>query len=171
MPYATAAAYLQKFGLAEATQALADEESLLTEQLLKDAMAVAEGGAWTGDPTEAEQAAAVSALERLERQLAVTSNFMDGYLRAAVTLPLADADVTVLEDCCMALVRYELHDDSDNATERMDEAAKRWCAWLRDVQAGRVTLSGAGGEAVPSRGRTKVGQAVSGFNWSGFGRA
>lgn len=170
MPYATAAAYLQKFGLSEATQVLADEESLLTEQLLKNAMAVAEGGAWPDGPTEAEKAAAVSALERLERQLAVSSNFMDGYLRAAVSLPLAEAAATVLEDCCLALARHELHDDSDNGTERMDETAKRWCAWLRDVQAGRVTLSTPEGEAVPSRGRVKVGQAASGFNWSGFGR-
>lgn len=170
MRYATAAAYLKKFGTTEAIQALADEENLLTEQLLKDAMAVAGGGAWTGDPSDAEKAAAVSALERLERQLDATSNFMDGYLRSAVSLPLADADVIVLEDCCMALARAELHDDADNATERMDEQAKRWCAWLRDVQAGRVTLSGASGEAVPSRGRTQVGQAASGYDWGGFGR-
>lgn len=168
--YATASAYLQKFGAAEAAQALADEEQLLTEQLLKDAIAVAGGGAWTGAPGDAEKAAGVAGLARLERQLAVSSNFMDGYLRAAVTLPLAPTDATVLEDCCLALVRAELHDDSDNATERMDETAKTWRKWLVDVQAGRVTLSGAEGEALPSRGRVKVGLAASGYDWGAFGR-
>jgi phage gp36-like protein len=166
--YATATAYLQKFGLAEAAQVLADEQALLTEQLLKDA--IAGGGAWTGNPSDAEKAAGVAALARLERQLAVTSNFMDGYLRAAVTLPLAPTDATVLEDCCLALVRCELHDDSDNATERMDETGKTWRKWLCDVQAGRVALAGAGGEALPSRGRVKVGQATSAYDWNSFGR-
>lgn len=170
MPYATATAYLQKFGLAEATQALADEEKLLTEQLLKDAIAVAGGGAWTGDPTDDEKAAATDALARLERQIAVTSNFMDGYLRAAVTLPLVDVDATVLQDCCLALVRCEVNDDSDNATERMDEAGKAWRKWLQDVQCGRVTLSGAGGEVLPSAGRVRVGRASSAYDWDAFNR-
>lgn len=170
MAYATASQFLSKFGLAETSALLADEQRLLTEQLLQDAIAVAANGYWTGDPTEAEQAAAAAALARLERQLVTVSNVMDGYLRSAVMLPLAPADANAgtLEECCLALARCELADDTDNATERMDDKCKVWRAWLKDVQAGRAGLVGSTGEAVAERGRTRSGQAHSQYAWAGF---
>lgn len=169
MPYATPQRFIQEYGLDETTQLLADEQQLLTSQLLVDALA----GAFTGSPSVAEQAAANAAKDRLVRKLTTVSNFMDGYLRSAVTLPMAtnDANAGTLEDCCVALARCGLADDSDNATERMDKVGDQWRSWLKDVQSGRVTLISTTGEEVPSRGKVKTGRASSGFNWDAFGGA
>jgi phage gp36-like protein len=169
--YATAQRYLDRYGWVDGAQLLADEERLLTEQLLRDVVA----GSWTGSPSALEQAAAAAALARLERQLAVSSNFMDGYLRAAVTLPLAadDVNATTLEDCCLALARCGLADDADNATTRIDKACETWRVWLKDVQAGRVQLVAATAQApdlaTAVAGRVRTGRAVSGFDWGTFG--
>jgi len=167
MTYATPTLFIQKFGLQETLQFLQDEEGLLTEQLLKDALA----GTWTGTPSAEEQAAATAALARITRQMAVTSSLMDGYLLSAVQLPLAAGDVNagVLEDCCLALARCGLADDSDNATDRMDDCCKTWRAWLRDVSTGKAKLAGAGGEAITPSGGARTGQATSKFRWCGFG--
>lgn len=167
MAYATAARYVESFGFEEALQLLADEEALLTKQLLKDALA----GTWTGTPSQEERDAATAAVARLQRKLDTVSNLMDGYLRPAVTLPLSaeDANAGTLEECCTALVRCALADDADNATERMDECCKTWRAWLRDVSTGRAKLAGAGGQAiVPSTG-ARTGQARTGYRWDLFG--
>ena len=166
MPYATPQRFIQEYGLDETTQFLADEQQLLTNQLLSDALV----GSWTGTPSAAEQAAANAAKDRITRKLLTISNFMDGYLRSAVTLPLspADANAGTLEDCCVALTRCGLADDADNATERMDKVGDQWRTWLKDVQAGRANLVNTVGEEVPSRGRVRTGQAVSGFNWDGY---
>ncbi|MEY2685983.1 MAG: hypothetical protein RL375_181 [Pseudomonadota bacterium] len=169
--YATPAQYLAKFGRAEATQLLADEEALLTETLLVDAIAVAGGGAWTGSPSQAQQDAGTAALARLTRQLLVSSNFMDGYLRAVVTLPMPpdDANATTLEDCCLALTRCGLADDADNATERMDKCCADWRAWLKDVAAGRTQLITPVGASPVAAGRVRAGQALSSYDWTRFG--
>ncbi len=170
MPYATPSAFIQRFGLDETVQLLADEQQLLTSQLLLDAIAVEAGGAWTGDPTADEIAAAQSALARLEAQLQSSSNFMDGYLRAAVTLPLAtdDANTGTLADCCLALSRVGLADDTDNATDRMDKTADGWRAWLKDVAARRVQLIGATGDAPPPASGMRSGKADSHYDWHRF---
>lgn len=166
MAYATPQRFIQEYGLDETTQLLADEQQLLTSQLLTDALA----GAFTGSPSVAEQAAANAAKDRITRKLVTVSNFMDGYLRSAVTLPLSaqDANAGTLEECCIALVRCGLADDTDNATERMDEIGKQWRSWLKNIQAGRVSLVTASGDEVASTGRVKTGQAGSGFNWGAF---
>ncbi len=168
--YATPQRFIQAYGLEETTQLLADEERTLTSVLLLDAIAVASGGGWSGTPTAEEMAAAQAAYARITRELEAASNYMDGYLRGAVTLPLevTDANAGTLEKCCCALTLCELADDTDNATDRMDERCKTWRAWLKDVQAGRVSLIGGGGEAVPGRSRVRTGQAVSGFAWGHF---
>ncbi len=173
MPYTTPAAFIAKFGLEEAAQLLADEQNLLTAQLLTDAIAVQGTGYWTGQPCEAEMLAANAALARLERQIVTTSNMMDGYLRSAVSLPLAPADANAgtLEDCCLALVRCGLADDSDNATERSDECCKQWRTWLKDVARGLVQLVGAGGLPVAANTHSgaRFGQAATSVNWAQFG--
>lgn len=167
MPYTTPTAYLQRFGQAECVQLLADEQQLLTATLLQDAMA----GTWTGSPGQAEQDAATDALARLVRQLDVCSAFIDGYLRTVATLPLPEgsAQAGPLAECCLALARFDLADDSDNATDRIDEAAKTWRAWLRDVAAGKVLLVADDGSAASSPGRVRTGQATTAYNWSMFG--
>ena len=170
MPYATPTQYLAKFGRAEATQLLSDEEALLTEQLLLDAIAVSQSGGWTGLPSAAEQAAGLAALQRLENELDTASALMDGYLRAAVTLPVTAAEaISTLTSCCLVLTRCGLADDADNATERMREACDQWRAWLKDISTGRVQLVTPDGTTPAASGRTRVGQAKSGYDWSRFG--
>ena len=167
MPYATPQQVLQEYGLKEITQLLTDEQALLTEQLLLDAIAVAAGGAWTGVPSQADKDAANAALARFNRKIETTSNMMDGYLRNAVTLPLApgDANSGTLNECCMALVRCGLSDDPDNATERMDECCANWRTWLKDVSRGVVQLVNPAGQTVAGKSRIRTGQAASAFNW------
>jgi len=166
MAYATPQRFIQEYGLDETTQLLADEQQLLTSQLLSDALA----GSWTGTPSAAEQAAANAAKDRITRKLVTVSNFMDGYLRGAVTLPLSvnDANAGTLEECCIALVREGVADDSDNVTERIVDIADRWRAWLKDIQSGKVTLVTSAGDEVPGRGRVRTGQAASAYNWGAF---
>lgn len=167
MAYATANSMVQAFGLDELAQLLFDEQRLLTPQLLRDAMA----GVWTGSPSADEMAAATAALARLTTQIGRCSNFMDGYLRAKIKLPIAPqhADAGTLADCCHALVRSALADDAGNATDRMETQAATWRAWLKDVAAGRALLAGDQGQEVPTVGGIKTGQAKSGYNWAAFG--
>lgn len=176
-PYATAQRYLQRYGTTEATQLLADEDRLLTEALLKDALNVVQGtGTWGGNPTGPEQTAAMNAVDRLLRQLTVSTNLIDGYISKRVALPLAPATTaaTTLEDCCLALARCGLADDADNATERMDACCKQWRAWLVDVANGRVELVAGPAAQEPSQPTTtgrsvRSGQAASGYDWTRFG--
>ncbi len=164
MPYATPQQVIQAYGLREVTQYLADEQDLLTEQLLTDAIT----GVWTGAPSPEEQAAATAALARLNRKLETVSNTMDGYLRNAVTLPLApgDANAGTLNECCMALVRCGLADDPGNSTERMEECCDRWRAWLRDVSRGVVQLVNQAGQTMAGKSRIRSGPAGSAYNWA-----
>lgn len=168
MPYTTPAAYLQRFGLAEAVDLLSDEQRLLTATLLQDAIA----GTWSGTPSAAEQAAATDALQRMQRQIDVSCAFIDGYLAAVATLPLppGTAQAGTLAECALALTRFDLADDSDNATDRIDEAAKTWRTWLRDVSAGKVQLVATdGGTGSTGTGRVRSGQAASTYDWASFG--
>jgi phage gp36-like protein len=167
MPYTTPAAYLQRFGTDEAVQLLADEEALLTKTLLLDAIA----GSWTGSPSPEELAAAEAALARLERQLEIASNMMDGYLRSQVTLPIAVTDPVAgtLEECCAVLTRCGLADDSDNYTERMAEACKTWHKWLADVAARRVQLLQPDGTPPAATRSVRTGQACSNIPWDLYG--
>lgn len=171
MPYATPSQVIAEYGLREITQLLTDEQALLTEQLLLDALAVAAGGAWSGAPSQADKDAANAALARFTRKLDTTSNFMDGFLRNAVSLPLAgnDANAGTLNECCMALTRCGLSDDPDNATERMDEVCATWRSWLRDVSRGVVQLVNPAGATVPGKSRIRSGQANSAYDWNAFG--
>jgi phage gp36-like protein len=168
MPYATPQQVIADYGLKEITQLLADEQGLLTEQLLLDALGLAAGGLWSGEPSEAETAAALEAAARLDRKLDTASNFMDGFLRTAVTLPLAagDANAGTLNECCMALTRCGLSDDPDNATERMDALAATWRTWLKDVSRGVVQLVNPAGQPVVGKSRIRSGQAASAFDWN-----
>ena len=166
MPYATPQQVIQAYGLKEVTQLLTDEQDLLTEQLLTDAIA----GVWTGAPSQAEKDAATAAIARFMRKIDTVGSTMDGYLRNAVTLPLStdDANTGTLNECCMALVRCGLSDDPDNATERMDNCCDTWRSWLKDVSKGIVQLVNPVGVDVPGKSRIRTGQADSRYNWSRF---
>lgn len=167
MPYATPERFIESYGLEETVQLLTDEEKLLTAQLLKDALA----GTWTGSPSQEEKDAALSAVARFMRKLETQSNMMDGYLRPAVVLPLSteDANAGTLEECCLALTRCALSDDSDNSTEQMASCCKDWRSWLRDIANGKVKLAGANGQAVPQSGGTRTGQSKTMYQWPGHG--
>ncbi|WP_198089079.1 phage protein Gp36 family protein [Variovorax sp. E3] len=166
MSYATPARFIESFGLEETVQYLSDEQRLLTAQLLLDALA----GSWSGAPTVEEKAAAEAAVARITRKLETQSNLMDGYLRPAVVLPLSadDANAGTLEECCLALVRCALADDTDNATERMDDCCKTWRAWLRDISTGKAKLAGAGGQAIAPSGGARSGQTRTNYDWAAF---
>lgn len=172
-PYAGPLAYLARYGATEAVQTLMDEQRLLTEQLLRDAIAIQDGSSssWTGEPLGEEMQAGLGAAARLLDELMMNTNFMDGYLRAVVKLPLVadDANAGTLRDCCLALSRATLNDDDENATERMDETAKTWRKWLTDVGKGLVQLVGKSGDPPPSTGRVRSGQAASAYDWNNFG--
>ena len=162
--YATAHLFIAKFGLAETVQLLADEQRLLTDVLLQDALR----GTWTGTPTADDKNAARAALSRLNRQLATTSRLMDGYLRTVVALPLpaGNENASTLEDCCLALARGGLADDCDNYTEQIERSCDYWTKWLKDIAARRVLLVQPTGEAVPTAGgAVRSGRAKSTFNW------
>ncbi|MFT4191674.1 MAG: DUF1320 family protein [Comamonas sp.] len=171
MPYATPSGFIRRYGLRETVQLLSDEERLLTEALLRAAMDVTAGGNWPEGTSDDEQAVAVAALARIERQLVNTSNLIDGYIRVQVALPLSadDANAGTLEDCCLALVRCELADDDENATERMQKGCEGWRAWLRDIAAKKVQLIGADGNVPASSGGIRTGQACSAYPWALFG--
>ncbi|HEX7866542.1 MAG TPA: phage protein Gp36 family protein [Variovorax sp.] len=166
MAYATPARFIESFGLDETVQYLSDEQQLLTGQLLLDALA----GSWSGSPSDDEKAAALAAAARFKRKLDTQSNFMDGYLRPAVVLPLSpeDANAGTLEECCLALTRCALADDTDNATERMDDCCKGWRTWLRDVSTGKAKLAGADGQAIAPSGGARTGQARTNYDWAAF---
>ena len=171
MPYSTPTAYLSRFGLTEAAELLADEQRELTPELLQAAIANAAGTAWPPSITTELQTVALAALARLQRALQTSSSFMDGYLRAAMRLPLApgDAIAGTLEECCLALTRCNLADDCDNATDRADRACEQWRAWLLDVSRGRVQLVNDGGDTPPRPAGVRTGQAVSAYPWHLYG--
>lgn len=169
MAYATPAQYVQAFGLSEALQMLQDEEQTLTPEALRAGLAALAAGAAVVDDT------AAASLERLQAKLDNTSNLMDGYLRSAVTLPLTTGQLLgTLQECCLALTRCLLADDSDNATERMDKCCANWRAWLKDVAAGKVKLVDSDGEELGggSSGRVVTGYVAPAYDYaamSGFG--
>lgn len=165
--YAGPDAYIQRYGLNEAVQLLTDEQRPVTRPLLQEALA----GVYSAARPQDDIAAMDDAYARLLRALETSSNFMDGYLRAAVTLPMAlgDANAGTLAECCLALARENLADDCDNATEKITEDAKRWRLWLLDVSRRRVQLVGADGGAVPARGQVRFGRTSSAYEWGRYG--
>lgn len=88
----------------------------------------------------------------LGQALSDATAVIDGYLRAAYTLPLASIPSQLLR-VCSDLARFYLYDDrvTEVVQKRRDEAV----AWLKDVAAKRISLGlDSGGNAVdaPSGG-------------------
>lgn len=157
MPYATPNHYAQAFGLQELAQQLQDEELLLESANLQAGLAALAAGAVVTD-THAQRA-----LDRLQAKLSNISNFMDGYLRNAMALPITGQGqvLGVLQECCLALTREAIADDSDNITEHVTNTADRWRKWLRDIAARKVALvSDDGNTSNSSGGRVVVGKVA-----------
>ncbi len=167
MLYATPAAFIARYGADECAQILADNAGLLTPYLLT----AAANGAFDSTTTSAQQFAATTTLTKLVRQLAASSNYMDGYLRSVVTLPLSasDANSGALEVCCIELTRGAIASDGAGATERTDMLADRHRTWLKDISAGRVQLVNSSGASI-SGAAVRSGQAGSRFAWNRFPR-
>ena len=173
MAYTTPNRYCEEVGFDEARGQLLDEGRVLTVELLRQVLAVVAGGDWPQATTVPERVVAMAAHDRLVRKLATVSNFMDGYLRGAVALPLqaGDAALGTLDECCIALARDELASDSDMSTELIVKRADRWRKWLVDISNKTVQLVSTTADANATFGSGKVltGQAKSGFDWQRFG--
>lgn len=161
MPYATAQAFQQALGASETCQLLQDEESLLTEDMLQQAI----NGELPPSDTSAEADAARAAVARLEGEIDNASRFMDGYFRRAVTLPLSQEQLDTLPcgKCCVELTRCALMDDTDNSTEHAQKRCEEWRTWLRDIAYGRVALVTSG-----NVGRVIMGKLPSEYNWKAY---
>lgn len=170
--YASAAQYINEFGIDEATQLLADEHALLDVELLQARLA---GN--TASHSAEQTAVLDAALYELENKLRQQSNYIDGFIRKKVHLPLAQTDVdkTSLASCCMYLTRMDLMDDADNATDEVSRRVARWDKWLRDIASGTVLLfdaasgvSMADGVATATQKQHHFGVSKSSFDWGGF---
>jgi phage gp36-like protein len=168
MAYATPQRFAQEFGLEETSQLMQDTQRLVTADAVQMALAGTLPAGPTSSLTQAQLDAVNAGMARLVRKLSDMSNFMDGYLRSAVVLPLPanHRDAGVLEECCLALVRESLSGSADNATDAMKDVAARWRAWLVDVQKGRVQLvDSATGEGPVVRNRYRTGPVASRIDW------
>lgn len=170
--YASVVQYLNEFGIDEATQLLADEQDLLSVELLQARLV----GNTAGHSVE-QKAVLDKALARLEAMLNQQSHYINGFIRKKVRLPLAqaDADKTPLAACCMNLTRMQLMDDADNATDEMHKRVARWDKWLRDIANGHVVLfdadsglSVADGVATSTQKKHHFCVSKSSFDWGGF---
>lgn len=149
MPYATLQNLCSQFGYREISQLLCDESDLLTEEMLFEAVAGDDLSSYTVD----EQAAIAAALNRANDGLTRQSLFMDSKIGARYQLPLSASAIAAapLEECCLALTRAYLADDSDNSAEIIEAGRKRWITWLSDLakdmsfipNAAKVTTGGA----------------------------
>lgn len=160
--YASVEQYIQEYGLIEAVQLLNDEDNELTLQLLKD---------WLDNRTSghtAEQTKVLAAvITRLESMLEQQSQFMNGYLRQQVNLPLSTEQIaqTPIRTCCLELTRFQLADDCDNGTEAMQFRYKRWLVWLDSVSKGHLQLLDA---TSSSDANVHVGTMHTNYRWGDF---
>lgn len=174
MAYTTPSRYCEEFGFDEVRGQLLDEGRVLTVVMLQAVLAVVAGASWPAEITVPERIVAMAAHDRLVRKLTNVSNYMDGYLRAAVALPLppGDAALGTAEECCLAIARDELASDSDMSTDLIVKRADRWRKWLVDISNKTVQLVSSTGAPVASGGgKVLTGQAKSRYDWGSFGGA
>ena len=131
MPYATLQKLCSHYGYRELSQLLCDENDLLTQDMLLEAVAGDDLTQYNAD----EQVAIANALNRANDALPRQSIFMDSKIGVRYQLPLSASAITSgpLEECCLALTRAYLADDSDNSAEIIENARKRWIKWLEDL--------------------------------------
>ncbi len=103
----------------------------------------------------------------LDAAIDAADRLIDGYIHPRHGLPLAQAmiDASALPEQAAAIVRYGLYDD--HAPEEVVRRYRDALNWLRDVQAGRVTL-GEQDAVATTGGRMQRGQGVSGFDWDDY---
>jgi len=136
MAYATLEQLIEAYGIAEVSQLLCDEESLVTESLLNDIIASGNLSAYS----QQEQDAIAKAVARAETILERQTVFIDSKISGRYRLPLKDADGSPVIECCLALTRAALADDGANISKRVIEERDHWRKWLNDVQKGHAHL-------------------------------
>lgn len=141
MQYATLANLASQYGFREISQLLSDESDLLSEAMLIDAVAGNDLTAYTA----AEQSAIADALSRANDALTRQSIFMDSKIGVRYQLPLTTVAIAAapLEECCLALTRAYLSDDSDNTSQMIEGARTRWIKWLTDLAKDRSFIPNA----------------------------
>ncbi len=169
--YTTIEQLMQAMGRFELAQLLADEEQLISVELLTDAV--------IGDSSaldvysDAERDAVAAALSRVETAITEQSDLMDGYLARRYRLPLTEdelASATQLRSCCNALARMALADDATNSTDRMIAERKYWDGWLKQVAEGKTLLPGITATSAGSgqNQRCHTAQPSSAINWDRY---
>jgi len=103
----------------------------------------------------------------LDEAIAAAGKKIDGYLRSVYPLPLSAALIASsgLPEICGDIVRGILFKGIENEPVRI--AYKDALAWLKDVQAKRVTL-GEADETVVDTGTATIRQGESSVNWDSF---
>lgn len=86
---------------------------------------------------EIEQRESMLPAGAVDSALSDADALIDGYLAARYCIPLAPVPANLVQFAC-AIARYTLLGEA--ATERARNDYKDAVAWLKDVQAGRVTL-------------------------------
>lgn len=139
--YATLTQLCTQYGYREVSQLLSDEDAPLTEQMLRDALANADVTSYTPD----EQAVIAVGMNRGNDALIRQSNFMDSKIATRYQLPLSDSAVAAapLEECCLALTRAYLCDDSDNSSPIIEGGRTRWIKWLTGLARDETVIPGA----------------------------
>lgn len=127
---------------------------------------------WFGEPeliqrTDREPVTGSINQTVLAEAMATAERQIDGYLRSVYPLPLPAEVIAAssLPEICGDIVRGVLFKGIEN--EQVRQAYKDAIAWLKDVQAKRVTL-GAMDQTVVETGSVKVAQGQSNINWSSY---
>ncbi len=165
--YATVQALALAFGTRELSQLLCDEQGLVSEPLLSDALNEIPLDGYTTEEQAAIQRALLRANTVLDRQ----SVFINGHLtgRYPLPLPLSASTSTPLQECCLALTRAALSDDGDNLSELVAEERKFWRKWLKDIETGKALLQGVNPTSLGGAEQQRLtGQASSAINWNNY---
>jgi phage gp36-like protein len=127
---------------------------------------------WFGEPeliqrTDREPFTGVMNQTVLDEAIAAAGKKIDGYLRSAYALPLSAQMIASsgLPEICGDIVRGILFKNIDNEPVRL--AYKDAIAWLKDVQAKKVTL-GEADETVAEIGAAVMRPGQSKVNWESF---
>ncbi|TNC80708.1 MAG: hypothetical protein C9356_12470 [Oleiphilus sp.] len=138
--YATLQNLCTQYGYREISQLLCDEDSLLTEDMLRTAIAGGDLTVYTAEEQEDIAAAVNRGNDALTRQSAL----MDSRIASAYNLPLPATAIAAspLEECCLALTRAYLCDDSDNTSQVIEGSRTRWIKWLVDLASGQTVIPG-----------------------------
>lgn len=135
MAYATLEQMIERFGLEEMSQLLVDEQDLLTGELLQAALNDS-----VSSYSDQEQSAATYAINRADTIVDQQSDVMNTKLGTRYLLPLNRPDNGSIIECCLALSRAALSDDSSNISKLIMAERDNARKWLRDISESKAHL-------------------------------